>query len=91
VGEHRGFKFGGQDSHSKSQRMDDKTFLNGAKSRHMTHFKFLLPLKYLWNAANAKGFKFCTLVGQVKYYGLYRMTQIPMTLSELEGHFCRYD
>jgi len=35
--------------HSKSQLMDDKLFMKGAWSRHVTHYKFLVPLKYLWN------------------------------------------
>ena len=28
--------------------MDDKLTLKGAWSRNVTHFKFLVPLKYLW-------------------------------------------
>ena len=32
--------------------MDDKLSLKGMWSRHMTHFKFLIPLKYLWNGLN---------------------------------------
>jgi len=33
----------------------------------MTNFKFLIPLKYLWNGLSYRNFKFCTLVGHVKY------------------------
>jgi len=40
-------KFGLQVHHSKSQHTDDKLSLKGAWSRHMTHFKFLVTLKYL--------------------------------------------
>jgi len=35
--------------HSKSQPTDDKPSLKWAWSRHVTHFNFLVPLKYLWN------------------------------------------
>jgi len=44
------FKFGLQVDHSMSQPTDDKSFLKGIWSRHMTNFKFLVPLKYIWNA-----------------------------------------
>ena len=47
VGEYTYFKFGVQVDHSKFQ--DDKLSLKGAWSRHLTHFKFLISLKYLWN------------------------------------------
>jgi len=43
VGEHRDFKFGVAVDHSMSQPA-----LKGTWSRHVTHFKFLVPLKYLW-------------------------------------------
>jgi len=49
VGEYKDFKFGVQVDHSKSQPMDDKLSLKRACSHHMTQFKFLVPLKYLWN------------------------------------------
>jgi len=49
MGEHRDFKSGVQVDHSKSQPMDDKLSLKGGWSCHVTHFKFLVPLKYLWN------------------------------------------
>jgi len=45
LGEHRHFKLGGQVDHSKSQPIDDKLFLKGAQSLHVTHFTFLIPLK----------------------------------------------
>jgi len=40
-------KFGGQVGHIKFQPTDDKSYLKGAWSCHMTSFKFLVPLKYL--------------------------------------------
>jgi len=49
LGEHRNFKFGEQVDHSKSHSTDDKLSLKGVLSRDMTHFKFLVPLKYIWN------------------------------------------
>jgi len=47
VGEHRDFNFGVLVGHSKSQTTEDKLSLKGAWSRHVTHFKFLVPLKYI--------------------------------------------
>jgi len=47
VGEHRDFKFSVQVDHSKSQPIDHKLSLKGVWSRHMSYFKFLVPLKYL--------------------------------------------
>jgi len=35
--------------HSKSHPTHDKPSLKWAWSRHVTHFKFLVPLRYLWN------------------------------------------
>jgi len=49
VGEHRDIKFDVQVDHSKSQPMDDKLSLKEEWSCHITHFKFLVSLKYLWN------------------------------------------
>jgi len=49
MGEYRDFKLGVQVDHSKFQPMDDKLFLRGAWSCHVTHFKFLVLPKYLWN------------------------------------------
>jgi len=49
VGELRDFKFGRQIDHIKSQPKEDKRSLKGALSHHVTNFKFLLLLKYLWN------------------------------------------
>jgi len=49
AGNRRQFKFGMWFEHSKSQPTDDKLSLKGAWSRHMTHFKFLVPLRYPWN------------------------------------------
>jgi len=43
------FKFGTHVDHSKSQPTEDRLSLKGAWSRHMAHFKFLVPLRYLWN------------------------------------------
>jgi len=39
------FKFGVTVDHEKSQ--DGKLSPKGAWSRHLTHFKFLVPIKYL--------------------------------------------
>jgi len=47
VGECRDFKFDVQVEHSKSQPMNDKLWLKRTWSHHVTHFKFLVPLKYL--------------------------------------------
>jgi len=44
VGEQRDLKFGMQVDHWKSQPMDDKLFLKGAWSHHITHIKFLVCL-----------------------------------------------
>ena len=43
TGHRRHFKFGMWFEHSKFQPTDDKP------SRHVTDFKFLVPLIYLWN------------------------------------------
>jgi len=45
--EHRDFKFSLRVDHSKSQPTDDKLSLRGAWLRHVTHFKFLVHLKYI--------------------------------------------
>jgi len=42
---------------SKSQPKNNKLSLKGAWLRHVTHFKFLVPLKYRRNDLS----KFCTL------------------------------
>jgi len=44
VGEHRDFKFGVQVDHRRSQHTGDKLSLTNC---HVTHFIFLVPLKYL--------------------------------------------
>jgi len=49
VGEHRDFKSGVMVDYSKSHPMDSKLALKGVWSRHITHFKFLIPLIYLWD------------------------------------------
>jgi len=49
MGEHRDVKFGMQVDHSKSQSTDDKMSLKGARSRHVTHFKLSVTLKYFWD------------------------------------------
>jgi len=49
AGNHRHFKFGMWIEHSKSPPTDDKLCLKWVWSRHVTHFKFLVPLRYLWN------------------------------------------
>jgi len=41
--ERRYFKYGLQVDQSKSQPTEDKLSLKGAWTRHMIHFKFLVP------------------------------------------------
>jgi len=43
MGQHRDFKFGVQVDHSKSQPTENKLSLKGAWTRHVIHFKFLVP------------------------------------------------
>jgi len=45
----RHFLFGMWVGHSKSQPTDDRPSLKWAWPRHVTHFKFFVPLRYLWN------------------------------------------
>ena len=52
AGNHRHLKFGMWLEHSKSQPTDDKPSLKWAWSRHVTHFKFLVSLRYLWNGGS---------------------------------------
>jgi len=47
VREHRDFKFGAQVDH-RLPAYDDKLSLKWAWSHHVTHFKFLVRLKYFW-------------------------------------------
>jgi len=49
MGDYRDFKFGVQVDHSKSQPMNDQLSLKEAWSRHVNHFRFFVPLKYLGN------------------------------------------
>jgi len=49
AGNHRHFKFNMWVEHSKSQLTDDKPSLKWAWPRHVTYFKRLVPLRYLWN------------------------------------------
>jgi len=49
MGEYRDLKFGVEVDHSKSQPMNDKLPMKGVWSRHVNHFRFLVPLKYLGN------------------------------------------
>jgi len=48
VGNRRHFKLGMWIEHSKSHPTADKPSLKWVWSRHMTHFKFLVSLRYLW-------------------------------------------
>jgi len=43
------FKFGVWVEHSKSEPTGDKLSLKCVWPRHVTHFKLLVPLRYLWN------------------------------------------
>jgi len=49
AGNHRHLKFSMWIEHSKSQPTYDKLSLKWAWSRHVTHFTFLVLLRYLWN------------------------------------------
>jgi len=49
AGNHRHFKFNTWVEHSKFQPTDDKPSLKWAWPPHVTHFKFIVPLRYLWN------------------------------------------
>ena len=49
AGNRRHFKLNMWVEHSKSQPTDDKMSLKWAWPRHVTHFKRLVPLRYLWN------------------------------------------
>jgi len=44
---HRHVKFDMWVEHSKTQTTDDKPSLKWVWSRHVTHFKFLVPLRYV--------------------------------------------
>jgi len=66
VYEYRNFKFGVQVDHGKSHPTEDKLSMKGAWSSHMTHFNFVVPLKYP-QKEYATDFKFFTLVGHVQY------------------------
>ena len=54
AGNRRHFKFNMWVEHSKSQPTDDKPSLNWAWPRHVTHFKLLVPLRYLWNGLSER-------------------------------------
>jgi len=49
TGNRRHFKFNMWVEHTKSQLADDKTSLKWAWPRHVTYFKPLVLLRYLWN------------------------------------------
>jgi len=49
AGNRRHFKLNMWVDHSKSLPTDDKMSLKWALPRHVTHFKLLVPLRYLWN------------------------------------------
>jgi len=40
--------------HSKSQPTDDKPSPKWVWPRHVTHFKLLVPLRYLWNGLSKR-------------------------------------
>jgi len=40
--------------HSKSQPEDNKPSLKWAWSRYVTHYKFLVPVRYLWNGLSKR-------------------------------------
>ena len=49
AGNRRHLKLNMRVEHSKSLPTNDKTSLKWAWPRHLTHFKLLIPLRYLWN------------------------------------------
>ena len=49
AGNRRHFKLNMYVEHSQSQPTDDKMSLKWALPRHVTYFKHLVPLRYLWN------------------------------------------
>jgi len=49
AGNDRHFKFGTWVEHSKFQPTDGKPSLEWAWSLYVTHFKLLVPVRYLWN------------------------------------------
>jgi len=59
-------KFGVKVDHSKSQLTNDKLSLKGTWSRHVTHFKLLVP-QNISGMTLARDFKFYAPVGHVKY------------------------
>jgi len=77
VGERRDFKFGVTVDHNKSQSTDDKLFLKGAWSRHVTHFKFLVSIKYLWNGLSYRLQILC--IGWPCEVLAFGLTNIPST------------
>ena len=52
-----------------SQAVGDKRPWNGRGQGHMTNFKILHPLKYLWNGgmAEARVVKFCVIIGYINF------------------------
>ena len=76
AGNCRHFKLNMWVEHSKSQPTDDKTSLKWAWPRHVTHFKLLVPLRYLWNGNISKTVRDSFIVYinlNRKSYALYRM------------------
>jgi len=61
IGKQRDFRFVRPVDHNKSQPTDDKPFLKGAWSRHVTNFKFWDPI-HSSGTAVARVVRFCTLV-----------------------------
>jgi len=79
VGEQRDLRFGAQVDHSKSQPMDDKLSLKRAWSHDMSHFKFLVPLKFIWNGLSYRL--------QILYTAWTRdVFVIGLTSNPLSGH-----
>jgi len=62
AGNRRHFKLNMWVEHSKSQPTDDKTSLKWAWPRHVTHFKLLVPLRYLWNGKLETSNLVCMLI-----------------------------
>jgi len=54
AGNRRHFKLNMWVEHSKSQPTGDKMRLKWVLPRHVTHFKLLVALRYLWNGLNQR-------------------------------------
>jgi len=63
--------------HSKSQPMEDKLCLKVAWTRHVIHFKFLVP-QNISGMAQSRDFTFCPLVVHVKWPAIVAQWAKPL-------------